>query len=171
VFTAPASHRLRQAVRDLWWTEWHWDMFFFEYFRSLLVLFSPCGITDGQSCTGTSFSLNILDFPCQYPSLSVHVRPVMDKVALELVFLRVFWLSAVTVHLRFVVNWEALWQTFLHVLRFTLSLSFAPCEISGGRIGAGTCFYLSVSFHQFPMPIFFFMITLPEGQMSESWDL
>jgi hypothetical protein len=49
-----------------------------------------------------------------------------------------------------------------------LSLLFTPCEISDGRIGAGTDFSLSVSFHRYPIPIFYMKI-LPERQTSEVW--
>jgi hypothetical protein len=47
-----ASHRggpssiPAQSMRDLWWTKWHWDRFFPEYFGfSLSVSFHRCYVT------------------------------------------------------------------------------------------------------------------------------
>jgi hypothetical protein len=44
---SPASHRggpgsiPGQSMWDLWWTKWHWDMFFPEYFGFFRVNFIP----------------------------------------------------------------------------------------------------------------------------------
>jgi hypothetical protein len=51
-----------------------------------------------------------------------------------------------------------------------------PCGIGGGKSGIGTgfsssilVFLLSVSFHQFSIPIFIYMLFLPKGQTFEAW--
>ena len=96
----------------------------------------------------------------------------MEKGALVQVSVRLFWLSAVTV-VQSIGDW---WWTkrrsdkLLSMYSgFPLSLLFAPCESSGGQIGAGTDFSLSVSFHQYPIPTFCMKI-LTERQTSEVWE-
>jgi hypothetical protein len=49
---SPASHRggpgsiPGQSMWDLWWTKWHWDRFFSEYFGfPLSISFHRCSIT------------------------------------------------------------------------------------------------------------------------------
>jgi hypothetical protein len=51
-----------------------------------------------------------------------------------------------------------------------------PCETGGGKSGIGTgfsssilVFLLSVSFHQFSIPVFIYMPFLPEGQTVKVW--
>lgn len=121
----------------------------------------------------TRCSLNNSDCLCQYHSLAVHMRSVMEKCLLVQVSVWVFWLSAVTVFQSIGDLWwtkrrsDKLFSPCTPV--FLLSLSCTPCEISGGRIGAGTEFSLSVSFHQYPIPIFCMKI-VPERQTSEVWE-
>jgi hypothetical protein len=154
--------------------EWHWDIIFSEYVGSMWVLFIPYGDYWRPKWHWDThvFLWIILIFPCQYHSLAIRMRSVMEKCALVQVSVWVFWPSAVTM----VQSIGDLWRTkrrsdiLLSMYSGLLCQLFTPCEINGGRIGAGTDFSLSLSFHQYPIPIFCMKI-LPERQTSEVGDV
>lgn len=115
----------------------------------------------------TRCSLNESDFPCQYHSLTVHMRSVMEKGALVQYF--GFLLSLTFSPLEICGELRGALTNFSPCIPVFLCHLCTPCEISGGRIGAGTDFSLSLSFHQYPIPIFCMKI-LPKGQTSEFWE-
>jgi len=87
---------------DFWWTNWHWDGFFSYY----------CGLHLSQVRTG---SLNTIQFNFRHLNRRPHTAQTQFDPR--------------TVHVRFLVDKLALGRVFLLLLRFTLVRVILPSSL------------------------------------------
>jgi hypothetical protein len=128
--TSPSS----LSIWDLWWTKWHWDRFFIQYFSfPLSISFHQCSIHIHPSTTKLyNVSLPVLQFPLSvsFHQCSIHIHPSTTTLynvslpALQFPLSVSFHQCSILIH----PSTTTLYNVSLPVLQFPLSVSFHQCS-------------------------------------------